>query len=152
MRRAAILAIFVLLALDVAAGNAAEPLPVRSIAIETKGGRQDFMVEIAADDASRAQGLMFRRDLPEHHGMLFDFGDEQDVAFWMKNTLIPLDMLFIDRTGRIARIEEEAEPLSERPIVSGRPVLAVLEIGGGESRRLHIEAGDRVVDRIFKPD
>jgi hypothetical protein len=93
---------------------------------------------------------MFRRELPEGQGMLFDFQFDQNVAFWMKNTYIPLDMLFIRSDGRILRIAENTEPLSERNIPSGGPVRAVLEVIGGTAKKLGIAAGDRVSGSIFK--
>jgi uncharacterized membrane protein (UPF0127 family) len=93
---------------------------------------------------------MYRRELPEGRGMLFDFQAEQPVAFWMKNTYIPLDMIFIRKDGRILRIAENTEPLSERLVPSGGPVLAVLEVIGGTAKKLGIAAGDRVGGSIFK--
>ena len=93
---------------------------------------------------------MFRRELPEGTGMLFDFHREQDVSFWMKNTYIPLDMIFIRADGRILRIAENTEPLSERLIPSGGPIRAVLEVIGGTAQKLGIAPGDRVASPIFK--
>ncbi|MCS6877519.1 MAG: DUF192 domain-containing protein, partial [Geminicoccaceae bacterium] len=97
-----------------------------------------------------ARGLMFRTELPERQGMLFDFGTEQPVFFWMRNTFIPLDMLFIGADGVIRHLHENAVPLSEEIIPSRYPVRAVLEINGGLARRLGIRAGDRVRHRIFR--
>lgn len=124
-------------------------LPVRQLEIETKAGPRRFTVEIADTDATRAYGLMKRTKLAADHGMLFDFLEPQPVAFWMKDTLIPLDMLFIDEHGRILRIHKQAVPESETPIPSVFPIRAVLEIGGGESDRQGIAVGDRVRDTIF---
>jgi uncharacterized membrane protein (UPF0127 family) len=109
-----------------------------------------FSVEIAENDADRAKGLMFRKELPEGKGMLFDFKREQDVSFWMENTYISLDMLFIRGDGTILRIAENTEPLSTRMVPSGGPVLAVLEVIAGTSRKLGIAPGDRVAHPIFK--
>jgi Uncharacterized conserved protein len=89
-------------------------------------------------------GLMYRQNLPADAGMLFVYPSEQSVAFWMKNTLIPLDMLFIGADGHIRRIVERTIPLSTNPIPSGDPVRAVLEINGGAAERLGIHAGDMV--------
>ena len=108
-----------------------------------------FAVELATNDAERERGLMFRKALPEGHGMLFDFDREQPVSFWMHNTYIPLDMIFIRADGRILRIAENAEPLSDRLIPSGGPVRAVLEVIGGTARKLGIAPGDRVTGSIF---
>jgi uncharacterized membrane protein (UPF0127 family) len=115
----------------------------------TSGEPLRFTVEIADTSEARARGLMFRERLPDRHGMLFDFHREEPVAFWMRNTLIPLDMLFIDGSGRIVKIHANAVPLSAETIPSGRPVLAVLEIAGGTSAELGIAVGDRVRHPIF---
>ena len=140
--------LFVCIALLLAGGrgHAAE----RSVLeIASKTGVHSFSVEVVDNDADRAKGLMFRKSLPEGTGMLFDFKTEQDVAFWMKNTYIPLDMIFIRADGRILRIAENAEPMSTRQIPSGGPVLAVLEVIAGTARKLGIAAGDRVAHPIF---
>ena len=108
-----------------------------------------FTVEIADTDALRARGLMFRQRLPEDRGMLFDFGTVREVAMWMKNTYIPLDMLFIRADGSIAYIAENTVPKSEDVIGVREPVLAVLELAGGTTRRLGIRSGDKVYHRIF---
>ena len=93
---------------------------------------------------------MFRKELPEGRGMLFDFHSDQDVGFWMQNTYIPLDMIFIRGDGRILRIAENTEPLSTRIIPSGGPVRAVLEVIGGTARKLGIAPGDRVGSSDFQ--
>ena len=98
-------------------------------------------VEIAETEAEREKGLMFRKELPEGQGMLFDFHREQEVGFWMQNTYIPLDMIFIRGDGRILRIAENTEPLSTRIIPSDGPVRAVLEVIGGTARKLGIAPG-----------
>ena len=121
-----------------------------TIEIVSKSGVHAFSVELASNDAERERGLMFRKELPEGTGMLFDFEREAPVAFWMHNTFIPLDMIFIRADGSILRIAENAEPLSDRLIPSGGPVRAVLEIIGGTARKLGIAPGDRVESPIFK--
>jgi uncharacterized protein len=123
---------------------------VETIEIASKTGVHTFEVEMALTPDEKERGLMFRRELPAGHGMLFDFMVDQNVAFWMKNTYIPLDMMFIRGDGRILRIEENAEPLSERNIPSGGPVRAVLEVIGGTARKLGIAPGDQVGGAIFK--
>jgi len=112
-------------------------------------GKHGFQVEVVDNDASRAKGLMYRKELAEGRGMLFDFQREQDVSFWMQNTYIPLDMIFIRGDGRILRIHENAEPLSTRMIPSGGPVLGVLEVIGGTARKLGLKPGDQVAHPIF---
>lgn len=101
-------------------------------------------VEVAANNAQRAQGLMGRSALPENEGMLFLFPDLRIPAFWMKDTLIPLDMVFIGPDSRIQEIYERAQPHDLTPISPKKPVRAVLEIGGGMAERLGLEAGDKV--------
>ena len=122
----------------------AQTANLQKIDIASKGGTHSFLVEIADNDAERARGLMYRKDLPEGRGMLFDFKREQDVGFWMKNTYIPLDMIFIRADGTIRRIAANTEPLSERTVPSGGPVRYVLEVIGGTGRKLGIEPGDKV--------
>jgi uncharacterized membrane protein (UPF0127 family) len=140
---------FVLFGLLVAAGPV-RPAALQTLEIASKTGVHAFSVELVENDADRAKGLMFRKELPEGSGMLFDFHREQDVSFWMENTYIPLDMIFIRGDGRILRIAENTEPLSTRMIPSGGPVRAVLEVIGGTARKLGIAPGDRVGHPIFK--
>jgi uncharacterized protein len=124
-------------------------LPRSPLVIETAKGPARFTVELAATPETRERGLMFRRRLGAHTGMLFDFQDVRAVSFWMKNTLIPLDMIFIRADGHIARIAANATPLSTGTIPSGVPVEAVLEIAGGRAGELGIRPGDLVRHRIF---
>jgi len=125
------------------------PAGKQTVEIASKSGVHVFSVEIADNDAERARGLMYRKELPEGQGMLFDFHREQEVSFWMQNTYIPLDMVFIRADGRILRIAENTEPLSTKLIPSGGPVRAVLEVIGGTTRKLGIAPGDRVASPIF---
>ena len=127
-----------------ALAQALEPLT-----IVTRDGPRVFQVEVARNDADRAQGLMYRRTMPADRGMLFDFARVEPVSMWMQNTYLSLDMLFIRPDGTIARIAENAEPLSTRTIPSGEPVLAVLELLAGTARRLGIRPGDRVEHPVF---
>lgn len=136
-----------------AAGAAAAAEGLEELAIGAappERRRHVFRVEVMRDDAARQRGLMFRQHLPADRGMLFDFERTAPIAMWMKNTLIPLDMLFIRADGSVARIEERTEPLSERTIPSGEPVRAVLELDGGTAARLGLRAGDRVDHPLFK--
>jgi uncharacterized membrane protein (UPF0127 family) len=144
--RTAALALVVLLAIAAPVWTAGQ----QTLEIASKTGVHTFAVEIADNDADRAKGLMYRKELPEGRGMLFDFHREQEVSFWMQNTYIPLDMVFIRADGRILRIAENTEPLSTRLIPSGGPVRAVLEVVGGTTRKLGIAPGDRVASPIFK--
>lgn len=118
--------------------------------IVTKGGVRSFSVEMAVTRDELNRGLMFRTDLPEGRGMLFDFKQEQPIAMWMKNTPLSLDMIFIRSDGIIIRIAENTTPQSTQTIPSGKPARAVLEVIGGTSRKLGIAAGDRVVHPMFR--
>jgi uncharacterized protein len=120
-----------------------------TLEIVTKSGVRPFAIELAVTDEERATGLMNRKEVPEGRGMLFDFKHEQMVSMWMKNTLVSLDMIFIKDDGRIARIAENTEVLSERIIPSGAPVRAVLEVVAGTAKKLGIAPGDRVGYPIF---
>ena len=122
---------------------------LQPLEIASKNGVHVFAVEMASTPEEQAKGLMFRRQLPEGQGMLFDFHTEQPTSFWMKNTYIPLDMIFIRGDGRILRIAENTVPLSEALVPSGGPVRAVLEVSGGTARKLGIAPGDRVAHPIF---
>lgn len=122
---------------------------LQTVEIASKNGVHAFAVELANTDETRARGLMDRKELPEGRGMLFDFGRDQEVTMWMKNTFISLDMIFIRADGRIARIAENTEPHSTRLIPSGGPVRAVLEVIGGTARKLGIGPGDRVGHPMF---
>jgi len=137
------------LALPLASNDRLRAAELQTIEIASKTGVHAFEVELAITPEEKEHGLMFRRELPQGHGMLFDFGFDQPVAFWMKNTYIPLDMLFIRADGRILRIAENTEPLSERNIPSGGPVRAVLEVIGGTAKKLGIAPGDRVGGSFF---
>lgn len=119
--------------------TAVAPLTIRS------GERvHAFKVEIARTSAEQARGLMYRTALAPDAGMLFPFDPPQSASFWMKNTLIPLDMLFIRADGRIARIAANTTPLSLTPVDAGEPVIAVLEIAGGRAAAVGIREGDAV--------
>ncbi len=112
--------------------------------IQTDSKRIEFDIEIADDPDERSQGLMFREELPDGTGMLFLYPSPRIASFWMKNTLIPLDMLFIDAEGKIVTIARETTPLSLKPVSSDSPVTTVFEIFGGQSDALGIAVGDTV--------
>ena len=122
----------------------------QTLEIASRSGVHVFAVELAVTDDERQRGLMFRRSLPESYGMLFDFKRDQDVSMWMHNTYVSLDMIFIQADGRIRRIAENTETLSDKIIPSGGPVRAVLEVVAGTARRYGIEPGDRVASPIFR--
>ena len=132
------------------AGRALHAADLQTLEIVTKTGVRSFSVELAATEQELNRGLMFRRELPEGRGMLFDFKQDQPVSMWMKDTPLSLDMMFIRSDGEIMRIAESTTPLSTRDIHSGGPVKAVLEVIGGTARKMGIAAGDRVVHPIFR--
>ncbi len=113
------------------------------------GGSAPFTVEIAESDQEKATGLMFRTQLADSEGMLFPYKRVAEITMWMRNTYIPLDMVFIAADGTIHRIAARTEPLSDNIISSDGPVFAVLEIPGGAAERLGIKPGDRVHHPIF---
>jgi uncharacterized membrane protein (UPF0127 family) len=116
----------------------------RDTAVQVKGdwGQAQFTVEVADDDAERGRGLMHRESMAQTAGMLFVYERPRVARFWMKNTLISLDMIFADETGTVQKIHENAEPLSERLISGGRGIMYVLEVNGGVSSRFGISPGD----------
>ena len=115
-------------------------------------GTVRFGVELARTPEEQARGLMHRESMPAMAGMLFVYPRESDVSFWMRNTLIPLDMVFVDAAGVVVGVHENAVPLDETPIPSGAPTLAVLEINGGMARRLGIDPGDEMRSPVLPQD
>ena len=143
----AVLAVCVLLA----ACARSEPqtgLPMSKVVIATRNGPVAFNVEVASDSASQDKGLMYRTTLAADAGMLFDFHRPSFVVFWMKNTPLSLDMLFI-RDGTVSTIASDTVPYSEDKIPASEPVRAVLEINGGRAMALGIQPGDKVQTAIF---
>ena len=120
------------------------------LVVRTAEADHAFEVELAATQEQRARGLMFRDGLAPWAGMLFVYDPPREVSFWMKNTRISLDLLFIDAAGTIVRIAARATPLSTAPIPSEAPVKAVLEIAGGRAEELGIAVGDRVLHATFR--
>jgi uncharacterized protein len=117
--------------------------------IVTKTGVQVFSVEVAKTEQEKETGLMYRKELADGKGMLFDFTPEQQVSMWMKNTYISLDMIFIRADGRILRIAENTEPLSTRTILSQGPAKGVLEVIAGTAKKYGIAPGDRIGHPLF---
>ncbi len=133
-----------------AAADASGTFPRSTLEIATADGRKlAFSIELAQDSAQRGLGLMFRQKLAADAGMLFDFQTDQDVAMWMKNTFIPLDMLFVRADGTIHRITERTVPQSLEAIWSQGKVRAVLELNGGTVSRLSIRPGDKLIHPVF---
>lgn len=124
--------------------------PTGELTIESGGQRHKFTIELADNDERRTLGLMYRTTLAADAGMLFDFKMDQPVTMWMRNTRLPLDMLFITRDGRIANIAQRTVPFSETSIYSSGPVRAVLELNGGTAERLGLKPGDRVFHPMFR--
>ena len=125
-------------------------LPKDKLAIITKDGvHHDFQVEMAVTPAQQTVGLMFRPTVPEDGGMLFDWGAPQQSNMWMRNTVAPLDMVFINGDGTIRRVVEDAVPQSLAIIDSRGPVRATLELAAGTAKRLGIRAGDKVETKVL---
>jgi uncharacterized membrane protein (UPF0127 family) len=128
---------------------AAMAASVQPLEIVTKSGVHVFSVEMATTEEEKQTGLMYRKELPDGKGMLFDFSPEQQISMWMKNTYIPLDMIFIRADGRILRIAENTEPLSTKIISSGGLARGVLEVIAGTAQKYGIQPGDRVAHPLF---
>jgi len=126
-----------------------QQLEEQPLSIETADGTISLTVELADETEEIRIGLMNRESMPEDQGMLFDFGQPREANMWMKNTIIPLDMLFMDSDGTVLAIARDAEPKSERRINPGFPVKGVLELNAGASERLGIAPGDIVIHPIF---
>jgi uncharacterized membrane protein (UPF0127 family) len=149
MSRRVLLALLCLVPWLAAASGRLDGAELQTLEIASKNGVHAFAVELALTPDEQSRGLMYRRSLPEGQGMLFDFKRDQETSFWMKNTYIPLDMIFIRGDGRIHRIAENTEPLSERMVPSNGPIRAVLEVIAGTTRKLGIAPGDRVAHPSF---
>lgn len=148
-RRGALVAVAVLAA-RMARAQAPVTFPTSELVIESGEARHRFRIELADTDDRRVLGLMHRESMAPDAGMLFDFKEDRVVAMWMRNTRIPLDMLFIARDGRVVNIAKRTVPFSEASIYSDGPVRAVLELNGGASDRLGLKPGDRVVHAMFR--
>ncbi|SER46034.1 hypothetical protein SAMN05216548_11950 [Faunimonas pinastri] len=118
--------------------------PTAPLTFHTKAGSRTFTVERALNEQARERGLMFRREMADDHGMIFDFEGEKPVDMWMHNTYIPLDMVFIGADRAVKRVARNTTPLSDKIISSEGPALYVVELNGGEAHRAGIEPGDKV--------
>jgi uncharacterized membrane protein (UPF0127 family) len=150
--RATFLALLLLFA--AASGLRAETavsLPTVPLAVESGSGKikARIVAELAATPGDRAKGLMFRTELADDHGMLFDFKETRSVSMWMKNTPLSLDMIFSDDKGVVVYIARNTVPYSEEIITPGVPVYAVLEVKAGTAYRLGVKPGDRLLNPIF---
>jgi uncharacterized membrane protein (UPF0127 family) len=123
--------------------------PTAPLDIHTQAGVLHFTMEVATSGEQHSHGLMFRTSVPDKHGMLFIFPETRELNFWMKNTLVPLDMLFIDEKGIIRHIATGTTPKSLTPIPSEGPARAVIEIAGGDAAHYHIASGDKVTSTVF---
>ena len=139
-----------MLGLCALAGAEAQAASFQTLEIVTRTGVHVFSVEMATTDEEKQTGLMYRKELPDGKGMLFDFSPEQQVSMWMKNTFISLDMIFIRADGRILRIAENTEPQSTAIISSGGLAKGVLEVIAGTAQKYGIAAGDRVAHPLFR--
>jgi uncharacterized protein len=137
------------LVLTLGASPAALAASFAPLEIVTKSGVQVFSVEMATTEEEKTTGLMYRKELADGKGMLFDFSPEQQVSMWMKNTYISLDMIFIRADGRILRIAENTEPLSTKIISSGGLAKGVLEVIAGTAQKYGIKPGDQVAHPLF---
>ena len=125
--------------------------PLKPLVVRTAKGEFRFLVEVADTDRERELGMMCRRSLAPDRGMLFDFIRERgDAAFWMRNTLIPLDIIYIRKDGVVRSIIRNARPLDETPRPAGGPILGVLELAGGRAAQIGLQPGDRVDFPIFR--
>jgi len=143
------LAVAVIVAFTAFAGALAQAASFQTLEIATKNGVQIFSVEMATTEDEKQKGLMYRRELADGKGMLFDFSPEQQISMWMKNTYISLDMIFIRADGRVLRIAENTEPESTAIISSGGLARGVLEVPAGTARKYGISPGDRVSHPLF---
>ena len=150
-RRSLLIATFAVAAVRARAQTGPQPeLPKEKLTIVTRdGAHHDFMVEMAMSTDQQTVGLMFRPTVPPDGGMLFDWGAPRESDMWMKNTIAPLDMVFINADGTIRAIAENTVPQSLAVIDSRGPVRATLELAAGTTARLDIRVGDRVLQRIF---
>jgi uncharacterized protein len=143
--------IFICALLLIAPASFAAGLPRDTLLVETASSQYRFDVEIADDAAERAEGLMYRQSLADNAGMLFLYPSPQPVQFWMKNTLLSLDIVFVRANGTIARIAADTKPMSVDLIPSGEPITAVLEVKAGTMRELGITVGDRLRNPKYFP-
>jgi uncharacterized protein len=145
----AVLAALLSFALGLGQPANAESLETKPLTIITASGNHRIKVEVADSDPERNMGLMFRRSLAEDAGMIFIYPQDGPISMWMRNTYIPLDMIFVRSDGTVHRVESDTQPFSEQTISSGGNVRAVIELKAGSAERLGIKAGDKVDFETF---
>lgn len=123
--------------------------PLESLSINTASGPHRFKVEVMRTEPERERGLMYRKTMAADHGMLFEYQSEQPVTFWMHNTYLPLDLVFIDKGGRVLNVARDAKPMDESLIPSAGPALGVLELDAGTAKTIDLKAGDVVHHTMF---
>ncbi len=123
--------------------------PLEALTIDTASGPHRFKVEVMRTEPDRERGLMYRKTMARDHGMLFEYQSEQPVTFWMHNTYLPLDLIFIARDGRVANVAHDAKPMDDALIPSAGPALGVLELDAGMAKAIDLKAGDVVHHKMF---
>ena len=123
--------------------------PLEPLTIDTASGPHRFKVEVMRTEPERERGLMYRKTMPRDHGMLFEYQAEQPVAFWMHNTYLPLDLIFIGKDGRVVNVARDAKPMDDSLIPSAGPALGVLELDAGSAKAIDLKAGDVVHHKMF---
>ena len=131
----------------VAAAQAEAPL--EALTIDTASGPHRFKVEVMRTDSERERGLMYRKTMARDRGMLFEYQSEQPVTFWMHNTYLPLDLIFIGKDGRVVNVARDAKPMDDSLIPSAGPALGVLELDAGMAKTIDLKAGDIVHHKMF---
>ncbi|MDJ0448003.1 DUF192 domain-containing protein [Methylocystis sp. JR02] len=143
-------AFFPVIILCLAMVGARAEAALERLEIITESGAHEFQVELADKPSERSKGLMYRKSMPQNQGMLFDFHVEGPVMMWMKNTYIPLDMIFLSRQGVVTRVAANTVPMSEEVISSDGPAYAVIELNAGVADKIGLKAGDQIRHRAFK--
>lgn len=123
--------------------------PLEALTIDTASGPHRFKVEVMRTEPERERGLMFRKTMARDHGMLFEYQSEQPVTFWMHNTYLPLDLIFIGKDGRVVNVARDAKPMDDSLIPSAGPALGVLELDAGTAKAIDLKAGDVVHQTMF---
>lgn len=123
--------------------------PLEFLTVDTASGPHRFKVEVMRTEPERERGLMYRKSMPRDHGMLFEYPNEQPVTFWMHNTYLPLDLIFIGKDGRVVNVAPDAKPMDDSLIPSAGPALGVLELDAGTAKTIDLKAGDLVRHKMF---
>ena len=137
------------LGLALLAGAAHAEAPLEALTIDTATGAHRFKVEVMRTEPERERGLMYRKTMARDHGMLFEYQSEQPVTFWMHNTYLPLDLIFIGKDGRVVNVARDAKPMDDSLIPSSGPALGVLELDAGTAKTIGLKPGDVVRHTMF---